>query len=76
LNRFLLKKSFPEMLEARCTIKTPTPRGKRGRKRYEVKALVCTPRRMFVYSQSGWDLPSIFDVVSKRLKKTMTRRRT
>jgi CBS domain-containing protein len=72
----LLKKSFPEILEARCTIKTSSPEGKRGRKRYEVKALVYTPRRMFVYSQSGWDLPSIFDVISKKLKKTMTRRRT
>lgn len=70
-----LRKSFPEMLEARCTIKTSTRTGKRGKSRYEVKALVYTPRRMFVYSQSGWDLPSIFDVISARLKKVMTRAR-
>lgn len=69
----LLKKSFPEILEARCTIKTSSPRGKRGRRRYEVKALVYTPHRMFVHSESGWDLPSIFDMISDRLKKAMTR---
>jgi hypothetical protein len=71
----LLRRSFPELLEARCTIKTSAPRGKKGRKRYEVKAIVYTPRKMFAQSQSGWDLPSIFDTISDRLKKTMSRRR-
>ncbi len=69
-----LRKRFPEMLEARCTIKTSGPRGKRGRKRYEVKVLVYTPRKMFVQSHSGWDLASIFDTISDSLKKAMTRK--
>ncbi len=69
-----LKKRFPNMLEARCTVKTSAPRGKRGRRRYEVKAFVYTPRDMFVHSHSGWDLASIFDVISDRLKKAMTRK--
>jgi CBS domain-containing protein len=71
----LLRRSHPEIMEARCTIKTSSPRGKKGRRRYEVKALIYTPHRMFVHSQSGWDLPSIFDIISDRLKKVMTRAR-
>ncbi|MGB9022759.1 MAG: hypothetical protein WCC94_04910 [Candidatus Bathyarchaeia archaeon] len=71
----LLKKSFPEMLEARCTIKTSSPKGKKGRRRYEVKALVYTPHRMFAHSESGWDLLSVFDVTSDRLKRIMARKR-
>jgi hypothetical protein len=71
----LLRKSFPEILEARSTLKTTSPKGKRERKRYEVKTFVYAPRRTFVFSESGWDLGSIFDVISDRLKKMMMTRR-
>jgi CBS domain-containing protein len=70
----LLRKSFPEILEARATLKSSSPPGKRGRKRYEVKASVYTPHRAFIYSQSGWDLPAIFDQISERLRRIMARR--
>lgn len=69
----LLRRSYPEIMEARCTIKTSSPGGKKGRRRYEVKAFVYTPHRMFVHSESGWDLASIFDVISDRLKRATTR---
>lgn len=68
-----LTKGFPEILEARATLKTTSPLRKRGRKRYEVKASVYTPRKVFIYSQSGWDLPAIFDQISERLGRIMTR---
>jgi CBS domain-containing protein len=71
-----LRKSFPEILEARSILKTTSPTGKKGRKHYEVKAFVYTPRRTFVYSRSGWDLASIFDVISDGLKKAMSKRKS
>jgi len=69
-----LRRSSPQILEARSTIKTTSPQGKHGRTRYEVDAFVYTPRKIFVHSESGWDLASIFDVISDRLKKAMTRK--
>jgi CBS domain-containing protein len=71
----LLRRSHPEIMEARCTIKTSSPKGKKGRRRYEVKTLVYTPHRMFVHSESGWNLLSVFDIVSDRLKRIMARKR-
>jgi CBS domain-containing protein len=69
----LLAKSFPEILEARTMIKTTSPKGERGRKRYEVKTSVYTPQKMFIHSESGWDLASIFDAISERLGKIVTK---
>lgn len=71
----LLKRSFPDMLEARCTIKTSTPVKTKRRKRYEVKAYISTPRKKFSYSEQGWELPAIFDKISNRLKTTMSRQK-
>jgi CBS domain-containing protein len=71
----LLTKHLPEILEARATLKTTSSLGKRGRRRYEVKASIYTPRKIFTYSQSGWDLTTIFDQISKRLSRIMTGRR-
>lgn len=69
----LLAKSFPEIFEVRSMVKTRAPKGKRGRKRYEVKTSVYTPQKMFIHSESGWDLPSIFDVIGGRLGKIVTK---
>jgi hypothetical protein len=69
----LLAKSFPEILEVRSMVKTTTPKGKKGRKHYEVKTSVYTPQKMFVHSESGWDLASIFDVIGERLGKIVTK---
>ncbi|MEM4246413.1 MAG: CBS domain-containing protein [Candidatus Bathyarchaeia archaeon] len=70
----LLRRSFPDILEARCTIKTSNPVDGKDRKRYEVKAFIYTPRRVFSYSEEGWELPSLFDTLSYRLKSAMSRR--
>jgi len=69
----LLRKSFPEILEARAKIKASSSVGG-GRRRYEVKTFVYTPKRIFVHSEVGWDLASIFDAISSRLKKIMSGR--
>lgn len=70
----LLRRGFPEILEARSKVKASAPHPRSGRKRYEVETLIYTPRRTFVYSESGWDLPAVFDVISDRLKTIMSRR--
>jgi hypothetical protein len=70
----LLRKSFPDILEARCTIKSTTRKDKRGRKRYEVKTFVQTPRRTLVHSDSGWHLASIFDRISDKLRRISTKK--
>lgn len=70
----LLRRSFPDILEARSVIKTRTPKGKKGRRRYEVKSFIHMPNRIFAHSESGWDLPSIFDLISDRIRKVMTRK--
>jgi hypothetical protein len=65
-NYNLLKKSRPEILEARWTIKTSSPKGKKGRRSYIVKT--------FVHLGAGWDLLSVFDSVLDRLKRMMARK--
>jgi acetoin utilization protein AcuB len=72
----LIRKSFPDILEARATIKVSGPQHKSGRKRYEVKASLYTPRRVIVFSESGWDLAAVFDEIIHKLKRKMTKRRT
>jgi CBS domain-containing protein len=69
----MLAKSFPEILEARTMVKTTGPKGEKGRKRYEVKTSVYTPQKTFIHSESGWDLASIFDAISERLGKIVTK---
>jgi len=70
----LLRRGIPDIMEARCTIKTSTPVKKKGRKRYEVKTMIYTPTRTFTHSESGWELPSVFDSLADKLKKIMSRR--
>lgn len=71
----LLRKSYPQIMEARSTIKASSPKGKKSRGRYEVKTFVYTPRKTFIHSDSGWDLLSLFDLMSNRLKRIIARKR-
>lgn len=71
-----LRRVLPEILEARATIRTSSPKNKKGRKRYEVTAFIHTPRRTFSYSESGWDLAQIFDSIADNLRRTITSKRT
>lgn len=64
----LLKKGFPDVQEARSVIKVKE-RGQR--RRYEVKVALSTPYRNYAYSQVGWDLPSIYDEVSNKIKRLL-----
>jgi hypothetical protein len=71
-----LRRVLPGILEARATIRTSSPKNKKGRKRYEVTAFVQTPRKTFSYSQSGWDLAHIFDSIADNLRRTTASKRT
>jgi len=72
----LLKRSFPYIEEARSIIKVSTPTKEKERRRYEVKVAVKTTKQMINYSETGWDLPQIFDVLTDRMKRLLTQKPT
>ncbi len=67
-----LKKTFPEIIEARSIIKTKSIRS--DRRRYEVNTILKTPYDTYAYSEGGYDLPSLYDVISDRMKRLMAQR--
>jgi CBS domain-containing protein len=66
-----LYKVFPDILEARSVIKSKFKAG-RDRGRYEVTVQIRTPVDSFSYSDEGWDLPELYDLITDRLKRLMT----
>ncbi|RLI05737.1 hypothetical protein DRO26_01300, partial [Candidatus Bathyarchaeota archaeon] len=70
----LLKKSFPYIEEARSVIKTSTSSGAKERQRYEVDVTIKTPKKLFKFSETGWDLPQIYDLFSNRIKRLITKK--
>jgi len=71
----LLRRAYPRITEARATIKTSSFSARRGRKHYEVTVTIRTPRDLFSYSEKGWDLAEVFDVLSDRMKRLLTQRK-
>jgi CBS domain-containing protein len=69
-----LRKSLPFIEEARSTIRA-FPSGDRGRQRFEVKASIITPKRIFNYSEEGWELSEIYDSLSTKLRTIIQRRK-
>lgn len=69
----LLRKISPEIEEARCHIKIRDIEGER-RRRYEVDANMITPYRRHTYTNTGWDLATIFDQMSDSLKNNLAHR--
>ncbi|MBS7634985.1 CBS domain-containing protein [Candidatus Bathyarchaeota archaeon] len=68
LNRFL-----PPIMEAKSIIKSSSP--DKQRRRYEVTVNIRTSKRSYNYSSEGWDLPIIYDEISKAVKKMAAQRR-
>ncbi len=66
-----ISRSFPSIEEARSKIKTEERKGKE-RRRYEVSVTIKTTKRVYSYSETGWDLPGIYDTISSRLKRLMS----
>lgn len=72
----ILKRKFPDMLEARAIIKSGVTNA--PRRKYQVKIFVSTPVQRYNYTASGYELPDVFDQVipwSKSLLKRSTSRR-
>jgi CBS domain-containing protein len=68
-----LSRSFPSIEEARSKIKSEGREGKE-RRRYEVSVVIKTAKRVYSYSEAGWDLPAIYDTISSRLKRLLTKK--
>ena len=68
-----LYKVFPDILEVRSVIKTK-PKAGGERERYEVTVQIRTPKDSFSYSEQGWELPLVYDLITDRLKRLMTKK--
>ena len=67
-----LRKTFPQIEEARSVIKTRIATS--GKRRYEVRVAVKTARKNYSYTEEGWDLPSTYDAIVDKLKRLMAQK--
>ena len=72
-NAKALRKSFPKIEEIRSTIRTRDISGSRCR--YEVNVLIRMAGERYVYSQDGWELPSLFDLITDKMMRLLTKKR-
>ena len=72
-NAKALRKSFPKIEEIRSTIRTRDISG--GRCRYEVNVLIRIAGERYIYSQNGWELPSLFDLITDKMMRILTKKR-
>jgi CBS domain-containing protein/ribosome-associated translation inhibitor RaiA len=72
-NAKALRKVFPKIEEIRSTVKTKDVSGDRCR--YEVNVLIRAAGKVHIYSQEGWDLPSIFDLITDKMMRLLTKKR-
>ena len=70
-----LHRIFPDILEAKSVIKSKFSRPGKERGRYEVTVHIRTARKSYAYSESGWELPAVYDHITDRLKRLMTQKR-
>ncbi|MGZ5550201.1 MAG: CBS domain-containing protein [Nitrososphaeraceae archaeon] len=67
-----LKKTMPDLEEARCRIRLSTVRGKT--KKYEIEVSIFTPTNRYSYTNEGSDLATIFDQMKDSLKNKLTQK--
>jgi len=68
-----LRKVYPEVEEAKATIKTihnPTS----NRQHFEVTVRVFTPYTTHNYTEQGWDLSKIFDILGANVTRNLAKR--
>lgn len=70
-----LHRIFPDILEAKSVIKSKFSRPGKERGRYEVTVHIRTSRKSYTYSESGWELPTVYDLITDRLKRLMTQKK-
>ncbi|HUK51185.1 MAG TPA: CBS domain-containing protein [Terriglobales bacterium] len=64
---------YPDIIEARSVIKSTTKAGNE-RGRYEVNVQIRTPGNSYTYSEEGWELAAIYDIITDRLKRLITQK--
>jgi CBS domain-containing protein len=69
-----LRRVFPDILEARSVIKSKSSTPGKERRRYEVNVQIRTARESYTYSEEGWELPEVYDVITDRLKRLITQK--
>ncbi|VVC05968.1 CBS domain protein [uncultured archaeon] len=68
-----LTKVYPEVEEARASIKTiHDTRGER--KNYEVAVRIITPYNTHSYTEMGWDLSKVFDILGQKIIRNLSKR--
>jgi len=68
-----LIKSYPEVEEAKANIKTiHNPESKRSH--YQVVIRIMSPYRNYSYSELGWDLSKVFDVLGSKIIRNLSNR--
>jgi len=72
VNQLLLV--FPDIIEARSIIKSKFSKPGKERGRYEVTVQIRTSTNSYTYSEEGWDLPTVYDTITDRLKRLMTQK--
>ncbi len=66
----LVRRGYPDTLEARAIIKAGET--KAARKRYRVQIFIMTPRTRYNYSANGFELPDVFDEIEKWARKLVS----
>src|SRR5215510_6189122 len=66
-----LAKVYPKIDEARANVRTHVRPG--SKTRYEVEVFVQIPGHRYEFVEDGWELPIVFDRISDKLKRLMTK---
>ena len=70
-----LKRVFPDIEEARSVIKISESVKGKERRRYEVDIVIKTTKDIVSFTHKGWELPSIYDELSNRIKRLPRQKR-
>lgn len=65
-----LSKAFPFIEEIRAVVKSKKP-GK-SHARYEVTVVLYTPRERHSFSETGYNLASVFDAIGPKMKRMLS----
>jgi len=71
-----IRNVYSEIQEARVTIKKQrTGSNKRKEGMYEISIMIITPHYTpFIFKESGWDLGKVFEILSKKMLSTLSKR--
>src|SRR5713101_6619048 len=64
---------YPEIAEARATVKTFSK--EKERKHFEVHVLIRMPKHQFEFIEEGWSIEEVFENIGMKIKRLMTKPR-